>query len=226
VNARIHRSSYYSADTIDHEAGRMLQDLAPFREKRAPCMQAGEAALLVLDMQAYFADPSSHAFVPSLHGILPRIERLARIFVAQGRPVVASRHVDADDPSSPMRRWWRGAIEAEDPRAELIASLPDLVSTTIVKTSYDAFLETELESYLRKCGTNQVVICGVHTHLCCETTARSAFTRGFDVFFAIDGTATYNEEFHLASLRSLAHGFAVPVLCCEIEEAMVSDAAS
>jgi isochorismate hydrolase len=46
------------------------------------------------------------------------------------------------------------------------------------------------------------------THLCCETSARSAFMRGFEVFFPIDGTATYNRDFHLATLRNLAHGFA------------------
>jgi bifunctional isochorismate lyase/aryl carrier protein len=46
------------------------------------------------------------------------------------------------------------------------------------------------------------------THLCCETTARAAFTRGFQVFFPIDGSATYTREFHLATLRNLGHGFA------------------
>lgn len=54
------------------------------------------------------------------------------------------------------------------------------------------------------------------THLCCETTARSAFIRGFDVFFTIDGTATYNEDFHFGTLYNLAHGFAVPLLIDEI----------
>jgi len=63
-----------------------------------------------------------------------------------------------------------------------------------------------------------VVICGVMTHLCCETTARSAFMRGFEVFFTVDGTATYTEAFHRASLLNLSHGFAVPVLVENILE--------
>ena len=54
------------------------------------------------------------------------------------------------------------------------------------------------------------------THLCCETTARVAFTRGYEVFFSIDGTATYNRKFHLGSLVNLAHGVAVPMLVDEI----------
>ena len=55
---------------------------------------------------------------------------------------------------------------------------------------------------------SQVVITGVMTHLCCETTARSAFMRGFLPFFLVDGTATYNRHFHIATLTNLAHGFA------------------
>ena len=53
-----------------------------------------------------------------------------------------------------------------------------------------------------------VVITGVMTHLCCETTARSAFVRGYRVWFPVDGTATFNLDFHLGTLRALAHGFA------------------
>ena len=58
------------------------------------------------------------------------------------------------------------------------------------------------------------------THLCCETTARSAFVRGFDVFFLVDGTATYNIEFHMSSLLTLTHGFVHPVRFQEILDKM------
>ena len=79
---------------------------------------------------------------------------------------------------------------------------------------------TDLEKILRAGSINQVVITGVMTHLCCEATARSAFMRGFEVFFAIDGSATYNEPFHRATLWNASHGFAVPVLVNEIISAM------
>ncbi len=75
---------------------------------------------------------------------------------------------------------------------------------------------TSLEQELRSRGVEQVVVTGVMTHLCCETTARTAFVRGFEVFFCVDGTATYTEAFQRASLLNLAHGFALPVLCEEI----------
>jgi len=91
------------------------------------------------------------------------------------------------------------------------------LNTTIIrKSQYDAFYGTKLERILRDKGISQVIICGVITHLCCEATARSAFVRGFKVSLTIDGTATYNEQFHRATLWSAAHGFAVPMLTNEI----------
>ena len=88
------------------------------------------------------------------------------------------------------------------------------------KSQYDAFYQTSLEGHLRAEGVTQVVICGVMTHLCCETTARSAFTRGFQVFFTVDGTATYNMDHHRATLVNLSHGFAVPVLVKDMVSAI------
>ncbi len=107
-----------------------------------------------------------------------------------------------------------------DPLSQIIPEFDLSQSVVIEKSQYDAFYQTRLEEILQQKGVRQLVICGVMTHLCCETTARSAFTRGFEVFFTIDGTATQNEAFHRATLLNLAHGFAVPVLVEEVIRAI------
>jgi len=84
------------------------------------------------------------------------------------------------------------------------------------KEYYSAFFRTDLEDTLRRRGITRVVICGVMTHLCCETTARDAFMSGWEVAMVADGTATLNEELHLSSLRCLVHGFAMPALAEEV----------
>jgi len=61
-----------------------------------------------------------------------------------------------------------------------------------------------------------VVITGVMTHLCCESTARDAFMRDLEVFFVIDATATDQEDLHMGSLRALADGFAIMVTTKEV----------
>ncbi len=53
------------------------------------------------------------------------------------------------------------------------------------------------------CSITNVVISGVLTNLCCETTARSAFVKDFNVFFLSDGNATASEEMHKATLLNL-----------------------
>jgi nicotinamidase-related amidase len=114
-----------------------------------------------------------------------------------------------------MPRWWRDVIRADSPDSLLHASLDTSKGIVIEKPQYDAFHATLLEDVLRGRGVEQVVVSGVMTHLCCETTARSAFMRGFEVLFCVDGTATYTEAFHRSALLNLSHGFAVPVLCEE-----------
>ena len=118
-----------------------------------------------------------------------------------------------------MAFWWRDLVNVNDSMSHLIEELEPSKGIVINKSQYDAFYNTELESLLKANEVTQVVICGVMTHLCCETTARSAFVRGFRVFFTVDGTATYNEDFHVASLLNLSHGFATPVL---VEEVLAS----
>lgn len=216
----MHKSQYFTEDSIDHKAREMLAEVKDLRAQHPLNFNPRRAALLVLDMQNYFFDESSHAYVPSSHAILPRVVRLIEVFQEMNRPVVFTRHLNTDTDAGMMSRWWRDLVREGTPRGEILRELHSSECPVIYKTQYDAFHETELEDMLRKSVIVQVVVCGVMTHLCCETTARSAFMRGFEVLFAVDGTATYNEAFHMATLRNLAHGFAVPVLVEDVVSAL------
>ena len=115
-----------------------------------------------------------------------------------------------------MSKWWKDLIFPSTARSQISDIFDATNHLTIEKKQYDAFFETNLDTSLREGGVEQVVITGVMTHLCCETTARSAFMRGYEVFFPIDGTATYTEMHHHASILNLAHGFALPLLVADI----------
>jgi ureidoacrylate peracid hydrolase len=58
------------------------------------------------------------------------------------------------------------------------------------KPRHGAFQSTDLELILRSRGIDTVIITGIATSVCCETTAREAVARDFRVFFLSDGTAT------------------------------------
>ena len=180
--------------------------------------EPGSAALMILDMQNYFLSSESHAFVPSARAIIPGLSDLISSFYRAGRPVIFTRHISDNSPST-MLGWWNDSITDEDERSDLTPELDQSYGIIVNKSTYDAFLGTHLTAILRAREVRQVVISGIMTHLCCETTARSAFNRGFSVYFPVDGTATYNSAFHLAALINLSHGFAVPIRVAQLLEA-------
>jgi nicotinamidase-related amidase len=172
-----------------------------------------KSALCVIDMQNFFVDPGSHASFPAATGIIPNINRIIEAFMGIGRPVIFTRHAltEGDDPGI-MAGWWKDTVYDNTPGSRLSSELnvPD-DAKVIRKTTYDAFHNTELKNILEQSGSQSVVITGVMTHLCCETTARTAFVNDIHVYFVIDATGTVNEELHLSTLRTLSDGFAVPV---------------
>jgi len=150
--------------------------------------------------------------------IIPRIEELIAQYIGNNLPVFLTRHLNTEDDAFIMARWWNDLISEDDPLSDLVSELKHPQAKIVRKSQYDAFHKTPLERILRDLEVEQVVITGVMTHLCCETTARTAFTRGFEVFFALDGTATCDESHHNATLLNLSHGFADLVNCNDIVE--------
>jgi len=214
------KEPYFTSETIHAKAQSMLASVSEFRLRHENIRFHPErAALLVLDMQDYFLRADSHAFIPSAPAILPGLQSLIKVFNAYERPVIYTRHVNTPEDAVLMAKWWHELVRPDAAGSKIAAGLDVSRGKIVRKSQYDAFHGTSLEADLRAGGVGEVVITGVMAHLCCETTARSAFTHGFEVFFTIDGTATYTEAFHLATLLNLSHGFAVPVLCKEIFEA-------
>lgn len=220
------KKRYFTPETIQTKSQDFLASVAHLRQRHADInFQPHKAALLILDLQEYFLQEKSHAFVPSAPACLPGILKLVTAFLNASYPVIATRHLNTQKDAGMMSKWWRDLINPSSAYSHNITTINHLKTIYIDKPQYDAFLHTSLENILRERGITQVVVCGVMTHLCCETTARSAFMRGFEVFFTVDGTATYTEELHCATLLTLSHGFAIPVLIDELLGHMESDEA-
>jgi isochorismate hydrolase len=214
------KETYFTAATLEQKARELCQPFEQQRARRLGRFSPAQSALLVLDVQDYFLDSASHAWVPSAAAVLPGIQTLVRAYQARGLPAIFTRHLNTPSDAGQMATWWRELLTADNPLSQVTRLLDTANSPVIQKSQYDAFYATPLAPHLHKLGVSQVVVCGLMTHLCCETTARSAFGRGFDVFFCVDGTATYREDFHRASLLNLAHGFAVLARVNEILAAL------
>lgn len=210
------REKYYSDEIIDFQAKKFMEILIPYNKKYKFKINLPTAALLVIDMQKYFLDKNSHAYIPSAEAIIPRIKKLIELFLANNLLVIETRHINTKKNAMRMLDWWGEIITEQNPFSEIIDVLKNKKIKVINKSQYDAFFKTDLDIILKKNKIKQVIITGVLTHLCCETTARNAFMHGYDVFFVVDATATYNTNFHISTCLNLSNGFAVPILTEEI----------
>ncbi|MFC1659071.1 cysteine hydrolase [Pseudomonadota bacterium] len=172
------------------------------------------SVLLVVDMQDFFLHENSHAYVQNKKRIIKNIKKLIKSYKTKNLPIIFTRHIGSNN--SLANKWWSRPLFKKNPFSKLSSELINLVKDyknyfIIEKPEYDAFYNTNLDNLLKKLRISQIVISGVATHLCCETTVRSAFCRGFEVFIPKDGTESFKKKYKDASLLNLAHGFAVIV---------------
>ncbi len=167
-----------------------------------------KTCLLVLDMQKFFLEKESHAFIPTSEALLLRIKPLIEALQMKKQLIIRTKHINNMDNCQMMGEWWKDLILKSDEISELVDIGVDTNGLVLEKSQYDAFYKTSLLQMLKSLGITQLIITGVMTHLCCESTARSAFVNGFRVLFPIDGSAAYNAAFHKASILNLSHGFA------------------
>jgi nicotinamidase-related amidase len=195
-----------------------------------------DVALMVVDMQYSDAaagmgfqaaldviDPGSAAYfderVESL--VVPNIARLVDAFRQRDLPIVylclGAEQRDLSDLPPRMAAWihdveersgirdifWRGnplfAV-----RREFTPQDGDIV---VHKTTFGAFNSSNLDDVLREHGLQTIVMVGISTNCCVETTARDAADRGYAVVIVDEACADYDEAAHDASLRAFHFNF-------------------
>lgn len=170
-----------------------------------------KSCLLVVDMQNFFLNPKSPTFTPGGLAILPNIRKLIQAFRKKKLPVIYTAHVhkNKEMDGGILGWWWEGMVIENTKDAEIYPDLAPLPQEKVIyKHRYSAFYNTDLEIVLRCLGITDIIVTGIMTNLCCESTARDAYFRDHRVFFLMDATGTINEELHLATLKNLAFGFA------------------
>ena len=153
-------------------------------------------ALVNIDMQRCFVADSPVA-APDGRAVLERVNSFAQVCRESGILVIHTSFVLCPDGSD------AGVLAETAPpvRAGILAKgsesaalhpglLVDDRDVLLDKSRFGAFHGTDLESTLRTRGIDTIIISGLLTNICCETTAREAMVRDFHVFFLSDGTTT------------------------------------
>ena len=182
----------------------------------------GALALVIIDMQRDFIEPGGFgaALGNDVSRLAPAVVGVARLlgaFRERGLPVVHTKECHAADLSDcPPAKLSRGKpglrigdsgpmgrilIEGE-PGNDFVASLRPIAGEVVIaKPGKGAFYATGLEETLRKLGVRHLLMTGVTTEVCVQTTMREANDRGFECLLVEDATESYFPEFKQATLE-------------------------
>ena len=138
-------------------------------------------ALLIIDVQNdYFPGGANELSHPS------EAEKRIRQLIAEsrvcGRPVIYIQHFNPPDDTF----FLEGTLGAEI--SDRIKPADN--DKVIVKRYPNSFLETDLDEYLKSIGVTELIICGMMTHMCVDTTVRAAMDYGYSVKLVADACAT------------------------------------
>lgn len=148
-------------------------------------------ALLVIDVQQGLCDGATPPY--ALDEVIARINAVAAKARAAGAPVIFIQHEGT-----------AGYLEHDTAAWQLHRDLrTDSADLTLRKTATDAFHRTGLQALLERHGVTELVVCGMHTEFCVDTTIRRALALGYPVVLVADahtseGSAVLSPELVIA----------------------------
>jgi len=161
-------------------------------------------------MQNAFVAEHAAYETPKAREIIPNIAKLLDFARANGMPVVWTRS-NHEAPYGGVLLKKCPAVREDHvcwPGHESFDYYADMPHRAdgeyeVIKHKYDAFFETDLDAILRNASVETVIITGTATNVCCDTTARSAFCRDYQVAFLGDATASFADDMHEVTLKTM-----------------------
>lgn len=154
---------------------------------------SNETALLIIDLQVCNFEGSTPVYGSS--DLLSRVSRLIARARAVGAPVVYVQHCGpqgtVDQPGMPGWDIHPAVAPLED-------------DAVIQKRHPDAFQDTDLQRALESRGIKRLILTGIQTQYCVDTTCRRAYSLGYDVTLVKDAHSTWDTD-HLTALQVIAH---------------------
>lgn len=197
--------------------------MRPMLETVGAQVAPAHTALLIIDMQKDFCTPGYGAEragrdLSAAQRAIPSIQRLLYGARAAGAAVAHVGFWTLPDHGSDSDSWLqkrRGAtvssptlcIADTDGACFVDELAPIDGEMEIRKHRYSAFTATNLDLLLRARGVRSVIVTGVSTNVCVETTFRAAFELGYYTIVPPDGCASWDQSLHEAALANVRHRF-------------------
>jgi nicotinamidase-related amidase len=156
------------------------------------------------------------AFTPPMTSFLAELRTL-------GVPVVHLQLINReDDPHAERYDGWLPATKDSE-GARIVAEFLADTDLTVEKNKDSGFFETELHDRLQELGVDTVVITGMQTQICVQTTAADAFFRGYNVIVPPDAVVSANAEDQARALEWLGSYCATIMPTTELVAAIAQD---
>ena len=171
---------------------------------------ANKTALLIIDMQHDFIDKDAPLYVPNIERNLTKLNKFIHLCREKGFLIVYTRHIFSPQLNPIEASLFPGMkfLQEESKGSTIHDSIaPQSTDTVIKKRRYDAFIGTELESLLRTKGVENIIITGTMSNICCESTARTAMMKDFNMLFCSDLTFTHDEKLQKTTLQNISSHF-------------------
>jgi ureidoacrylate peracid hydrolase len=175
-------------------------------------------ALLLVDCQVDFAAPDGqmarHGYdVSQAQAALRNAALLVAAARKAGVPCLFARLVTRSGDETPVSREWKSRRGHDEDSllcregskgAEFVGVTPLPGEAIFSKSRYNAFAGTGLDAHVKALKHDTLVIAGLTTECCVDSTARDAFERDYHVFIASDAVAAYEPDLHQGALKALA----------------------
>ncbi|MEK9683665.1 MAG: cysteine hydrolase [Rhodospirillaceae bacterium] len=208
------------------------------KKHRISDLNPAETALVVVDMQDFYLQEASTNFCPQALEIVENINNLAGVFREAGSPVIWLRNILGNrdlkgwsafyDHLSKERLDYRKRELSKDGAGFKLFNGLDVRSSDhkINKTRFSAFSpgSSNIERVLGEHGAEVLVICGIVTNVCVESTVRDAMMLNYEVLVAEDSCASSNPRAHEASLNTMYTHFADVMMTSKVIDILNSGA--
>lgn len=187
-----------------------------------------KCAVIIVDVQNDFCDPNGSCAkkgndVSGVPAIIPNIQNLIDVSHKNEMPVIFIQtiHTPETDCDSWISRSGGKSVTTCRPNSwgiEFFSLKPEDKDIIVNKHRYSSFIHTRLETVLHTYKVETIIVCGVSSNVCVESTMRDGYMLDFNVIFAEDCSAAFSEAEHKTTITNISKYFGKVATSKEISE--------
>lgn len=165
-----------------------------------------KSLLLIIDVQNYFFQQESKAYIKGTKSLIKKINRVIKFFEKNKSPIIFLQFVPSKRKTN-FNRWWKHLPFGKDLDLYKEIYFPKKYYI-FKKNSYSVFQKKSFKNLLKFLKIKKIYFVGVMTELCVESNVRESFENGYENFVIEDLVKSRKSKHHKYSIENMKRGFA------------------